>query len=317
MRAARIRGPGRVEIEDAPMPEPGHGQVRFRVEGSGVCASNLGPWKGLPWLKYPLGPGEGGHEAWGVVDAVGRSVSRLRPGDRIAALSGHAYADYDVTDEASAMLLPRELEGLDFPAEALACAFNVFRRADVRAGQVVAIVGIGFLGAILTKLCSAACARVIALSRRESSLDVARALGAMEVMPMQHPEASVSRVEVITRREMCDTVIEVVGTQQALDLSAKLVKTRGHLVIAGYHQDGPRTVDMQSWNWRGIDVSNAHERDPEVYMNGMRAAVHAVVSGSLPLSPLLTHRYSLEELGTALDATRDKPQGFVKAVVCP
>ena len=48
---------------------------------------------------------------------------------------------------------------------------------------------------------------------------------------------------------------------------------RGRLVIAGYHQDGPRQVNMQLWNWRGIDVINAHERDPRRYVDGMRAAV--------------------------------------------
>jgi threonine dehydrogenase-like Zn-dependent dehydrogenase len=72
---------------------------------------------------------------------------------------------------------------------------------------------------------------------------------------------------------------------------------------------------MQLWNWRGLDVINAHERDPEVYMAGIRAAVAAVNSGRLDPRPLYTHVYPLERLGEALDATRDRPDGFLKALV--
>ena len=52
-------------------------------------------------------------------------------------------------------------------------------------------------------------------------------------------------------------------------------------VVAGYHQDGPRKVNMQLWNWRGIDVVNAHERDPKTYIQGIREAVDAVRACSI------------------------------------
>src|SRR3954462_6099614 len=98
MRAARIVGPEKFEIESVPRPEPKPNELRFRVEGCGVCASNLGPWFGLPWTRYPLGPGESGHEAWGIVDAVGENVTGFSQGDRVAAVSYNAYAEFDVAD---------------------------------------------------------------------------------------------------------------------------------------------------------------------------------------------------------------------------
>src|SRR4051812_19309106 len=101
MRAARIVAPQQFAIESVPVPVPKPHEVRFRVEGSGVCASNLGPWFGLPWTQYPLKPGESGHEAWGIVDAVGERVRGVVPGDRIAALSFNAYAEFDVVEEHS------------------------------------------------------------------------------------------------------------------------------------------------------------------------------------------------------------------------
>jgi threonine dehydrogenase-like Zn-dependent dehydrogenase len=72
---------------------------------------------------------------------------------------------------------------------------------------------------------------------------------------------------------------------------------------------------MQLWNWRGLDVINAHERDPKAYADGIRDAVGAVASGRLDPSALYTHRYPLERLDEALDATRDRPDGFLKALV--
>jgi threonine dehydrogenase-like Zn-dependent dehydrogenase len=72
---------------------------------------------------------------------------------------------------------------------------------------------------------------------------------------------------------------------------------------------------MQLWNWRGLDVINAHERDPRAYLEGMRAAVHAVASGLLDPSPLYTHRFPLDRLASALEATRKRPDGFLKALV--
>ena len=72
---------------------------------------------------------------------------------------------------------------------------------------------------------------------------------------------------------------------------------------------------MQNWNWKGIDVVNAHERDPAVQLQGVQEAVDAVASGRLDPARLYTHRYPLERLGDALDATRDKPGNFVKALV--
>ena len=70
--------------------------------------------------------------------------------------------------------LPAALDGVPFPGEPLGCAINIFRRSDIEAGQTVAIVGIGFLGALLTQLAAHAGARVIAISRRPFALDVAR-----------------------------------------------------------------------------------------------------------------------------------------------
>jgi threonine dehydrogenase-like Zn-dependent dehydrogenase len=112
-------------------------------------------------------------------------------------------------------------------------------------------------------------------------------------------------------------VIEAVGKQWPLDLAAELTREGGRLVIAGYHQDGPRQVNMQLWNWRGFDVVNAHERDPAVARRGIEEAVDAISDGLIDPRLVITHKYPLDRLGDALHATRDRPGNFVKAVVIP
>jgi len=316
MKAAVLAEPGTIVVrDDVPVPQPGEGEVRLRLEGCGVCASNLEPWEGLEWMSYPTQPGDLGHEGWGRVDAVGPGVTDLAVGDRVAALSYRSFAQSDVARADMVAKLPPELEGQPFPGEPLGCAFNIFRRSDMQPGQTVAIIGIGFLGAVLCHLASRAGARVIAISRRQESLDLARHYGAAETIFMHDHYAIIEGVKQLTGEAMCERVIECVGKQWPLDLAGELVGFGGRLVIAGYHQDGPRQVSMQMWNWKGIDVANAHERDPAVQMRGLREAIAAVADGSFGPAPLYTHTYPLERLGEALDATRDKPEGFVKALV--
>lgn len=315
MRAAVLTAPGTITLTDVAAPEPAADEVRIRLEGCGVCASNLEPWAGLDWMTYPGEAGGLGHEGWGVIDAVGAEVDGFAPGDRVAALSYRSFADADVAKASMVAKLPPELDGQPFPGEPLGCAFNIYRRSDIQPGQTVAIIGIGFLGAVLTKLATDAGARVIAISRRQESLDLARHYGAAETIPMHDHYVIIEQVKALTDGAMCERVIEAVGKQWPLDLAGELIGFGGRLVIAGYHQDGPRQVSMQNWNWKGIDVVNAHERDPKVQLRGVQEAIDAVASGRLDPAPLYTHRYTLDQLGEALDATRDKPGNFVKALV--
>ncbi|CCF19565.1 Alcohol dehydrogenase GroES domain protein [Pseudorhizobium banfieldiae] len=315
MSAAIITAPGTIVVEQRPLPQPGQGQVRIRLEGCGVCASNLTPWAGPDWMKFPTEPGDLGHEGWGYIEALGEGVDGLKFGDRVAALSYRAYASHDVADADKVVPLPDALEDTPFPGEPLGCAMNIFRRSEIRAGQTVAIIGIGFLGALLTQLATAAGARLIAISRRTYSLEVARRMGATECIPMEDHWQIIEEVKRLTDNRMCDRVIEAVGKQWPLDLAAELTRERGRLVIAGYHQDEARQVNMQLWNWRGLDVINAHERDPAEYIRGIREAVDAVAEGRLDPSSLYTHRFRLDQLDQALDMTRERPEGFLKALV--
>ena len=314
MRAGVVDAPRKATLQEVPVPSPGPGEVLVRLEGCGVCGSNLPVWEGRDWFTYPLEAGAPGHEGWGVVDSAGAGVETSMVGERVAMLSSRAFAEYDVAPVASIVRLPEELAGKPFPGEPLGCAVNIFKRSDIRPGQTVAIVGVGFLGVVLTRLAANAGARVLAIARRPFALDLARQYGADQTILMDDHQRIIERVKELTGGEGCERVIEAVGLQWPLDLAGELTRERSRLIIAGYHQDSPRQVDMQMWNWRGLDVINAHERDPQVYVEGIKEAVELVASGKLDPDPLYT-TFPLDNLQGAMEAMRQRPDGFLKALV--
>src|SRR5690606_2426961 len=130
-----------------------------------------------------------------------------------------------------------------------------------------------------------------AVSRRPFALSVARACGAADTVPLTDRDPTIAQLAELTGGLHCDRVIEATGEQLPLDIAGAVTRERGRLVIAGFHQDGSRHIDMFLWNWRGLDVINAHERRPALYVRGMRDAVAAVSSGVLDPAPLYTHRF--------------------------
>lgn len=315
LTAARVTGPGQVEMVELPLPEPGAGEVRVRLEGCGVCASNLGPWSGPEWMEFPLEPGELGHEGWGRIDAIGAGVDQARLGERVAVFGDHGFASHEVVLQDAVLPVPHALEDRPVPAEPLGCAVSIFRASRVQPGDRVAIIGVGFLGALLTRLATQAGARVIGISRREESLELARQMGAEHTILLADHGEILGEMSRLTDGQGCDICIECTGHQWPLDLAAEITRESGRLVIAGYHQDGPRQVNMQLWNWRAFEIVNAHVRDRQAILATMRDAMDMMADGTLTPEPLLTHRFPLSRLGDALDATRDKPDGLVKAVV--
>jgi len=161
--------------------------------------------------------------------------------------------------------------------------------------------------------------RIVAIDVREEARHRALALGADEVY---HPD-DVPADDLLTRfsewdsPKGMDVVIEASGTQAGLTLAGNMVRAHGILSILGYHQGNPREVDVEMWNWKAIDVINAHVRRRADLMESMRIGLALLASGLIDLACLVTHRYDLNGVDQAFADLRDKPAGFVKAVVLP
>ncbi|MGI9145209.1 MAG: alcohol dehydrogenase catalytic domain-containing protein [Chloroflexota bacterium] len=301
MLAARLLGPHDLKVVQVADPAPAAGEVLVRLRACGICASDLNAWRGVPGIEYPLPPGAPGHETWGEVVELGHAaeLTGLRVGQHVTGLLWNGLAELGVARAENLVTIDRPLLG-----EPLACAVNVLRRAGP--AHLLAFVGFGYLAMQCAQLLPPG-TRWIALSRREESRALALRLGA---------EATYSFDSVPA--ELWDSlplVIEAAGVQQTLDYATWLTAYNGRLVIAGYHADGPRTVNLQSWNWKGINVINAHDRDPAVFVRALRDGLRLATERRLNLAAYETHEFELADTAAAFRAAEARPPGFVKALV--
>ncbi len=314
MKASVISSPKHIDIIDTPVPEPEKDEVLVKLNGTGVCISNLPVWEGRPWFNYPFEPGAPGHEGYGTVELTGEGVDDFSRGDRVAVLSYHAYAEYDKIDKSNVVKLPSDFNNSPFPGEPLACAVNILNRSDIKAGQAVVVIGSGFIGCLLIQLLKAAGADVIAVSQRKSSLEFAEKSGADYLVKFGEIWEVAKKIKELAP-EGVQRVIEATGAQRSLDLATEIISEYGKLIIAGYHQDGMRSIKMQQWNWKAIDVINAHERNPQVYIDGLKEAIRKTQEGILRPHELITHSFGIDDINRAFEMLHQKPEGFLKGVI--
>lgn len=208
MKAAQVARPGGpFELVERPIPEPGAGQVRIRVEACGICHSDVFVKEGgFPGISYPRVPG---HEVAGKIDAVGAGVTLWKPGARVGVgwHGGHCfqcdpcrrgdfvncrsegvtglthdggYAEYMVAPQESLARMPDELGAAE--AGPLCCAgitvFNALRNSGARAGDTVAVQGIGGLGHLAIQFASKMGFRTVAISGGPEKQNLAHRIGA-------------------------------------------------------------------------------------------------------------------------------------------
>jgi L-iditol 2-dehydrogenase len=151
---------------------------------------------------------------------------------------------------------------------------------------------------------------------RPDALARAERLGATRVVDT----SSQSLADVVaeaTGGRGADLTSKVTGVNAGLDLAGQVTRMSGKLCVVGYHQGGPRTIPLGTWNWMAFDVVNAHFRETDMIMRGMRAGMRLVEAGVLDVSALVTGVYPLDRIAEAFEAATARADGFVKAVIEP
>jgi threonine dehydrogenase-like Zn-dependent dehydrogenase len=265
----------------------------------------LHAWEGpLPEYPAPIG-----HEPVGIVEEAGRGVTRPAAGDVVTGRFGPAFSEYLIVGQHDLVVVPPGL-GLDESiGEPLGCVVEARRRTPIESGDVVAVVGAGYMGLLMLELLGISGAGIIiAIDPRTDVRSAALELGADEAFAPE--DASID-----DRAGAFDVVIEATGTQEGLDTATRLVREHGVISILGFHQGGRRSVDMETWNWKAIDVINAHVRRRDLLNEAIRRGLELVRSERIHPARLLTHRFRLEEVDAAFEALASKPEGFIKAIV--
>jgi alcohol dehydrogenase, propanol-preferring len=262
MRALVLPGVDRpLEMVERPVPQPGPGEVRVRVEACGVCGSDVFLQKGgFGADKLPRVPG---HEAAGRVDLLGPAVDGLAEGQQVAlyyidAPAGSpshredrenidpeltrmgvdvdgAFADYVVRPAHTLVptSTPIDPPTLAVLTDAVATPYHALtRRAAVRPGETVLVLGIGGIGSNAVQIARHLGARVIAASRRDTKLELARELGAYDVVTTGHADDA-ERLRAACGPTGPDVVLQCVASAELDALAVRVAAPGGRVVLVG------------------------------------------------------------------------------------
>ena len=259
MRAVQIsKAGGPFEQVEREIPEPKTGQVRLKVEACGICHSDaIVKYAAIPGVTLPRVPG---HEIAGRIDAVGPGVNGCKAGDRagVGWYGGHCgecvpcrkgqfincvalkvtgilrdggYAEYVVVEAQALAHIPDKMSAVD--AAPLMCAgittFNALRNSGARAGDTVAVQGIGGLGHLGVQYASRMGFRTVALSSGSDKEEFARQLGAHEYIDT----AKVPTGEGLQRLGGADLILATAPHADAVSAAVAGLKPRGVLLIVG------------------------------------------------------------------------------------
>lgn len=333
MKAVVIEEPGVVALREIDAPVCGPGEVVVRSRAAGVCRTDLEVLRGeldRRWVRYPCVPG---HEWSGEIAEVGDGVEGLAAGDRVVCegmipcgrcrrcLAGETnlcenydqlgftrVGGYGELVLAPARIVHRLPDHVSFEAGVLVEPASVVQRALERvrlaAGEAVGVVGVGTLGSlaiVLSRLVGPA--RVVAFGIREEELELAQRLGADETVDVSSVEPRLGEL---------DLVLETAGAVPAVELATRLVREGGRVALLGIAGEGKTLAPLPA--------DRIALRDLELigsvgYTSATWARVVALLAErSVDFSPIVTHRFPLEEFGRAFDLMENR-EGIVAKIV--
>jgi threonine dehydrogenase-like Zn-dependent dehydrogenase len=302
------------ELRAAEKPVCKKNQVIIKTEFCGICEGDLHRYKmALENNELPDIPILG-HEASGTVVEVGDCVQEFEPGDKVTSMKEGAFAEYCAA-------APSELAKIDGEGnyaelnkdplgEAVACCVHAGNRFNLKAGDSVAVIGLGFMGLVSMELAQLQGAvETTAFDLLDWRLKKAKNLGADQAY---NPE-KLSEVDKEKLAERFDLVIEATGVQAAVDLATDFVKKHGRIVLLGYHQSngGMRQVDMKKWNYKAIDVINGHVRNLREKRDAMELGYRLVDKNKIRLEEFVSE-YNFEDIEKAFKDLKDRKKDIYK-----
>jgi L-iditol 2-dehydrogenase len=314
VKAAVLTAPRTIELVDTEVPVVGPGQARLRILQCGVCTSELDLWTGQDPEALPT---RIGHEIAGVVEETGPGVSGLALGQRVAAwVPGGGFAEQAVVEERFCVPVAPHVT---YPAvaEPLACVVNAVELAAPALADDVVIIGAGFMGALVQMVTGLKGPRTITVADlRNDALDRAARLGATRVVNTT-TDSLTDAVGKVTDGCGADLSYEITGVSEGLRMAGEATRMSGKVCVVAYHQGGTREIPLGRWNWMAFQIVNAHFRDIDTIMHGMRAGMRLVNAGILDVSGLMTCTFPLASIAEAFEIASARPEHFVKAVVEP
>ncbi len=301
MRLSQLVGPRTSKVVTLPDPVPAADQVLVEVLACGVCTSDLSAWRGHDPSAAPM---RLGHEIAGRVVAVGANATRWAVGDLVTGLGGEGFADLAVMDANAILPIPVGISPAHALGEPVAVLEEALSRSPSPTGLKVAVVGLGFMGLGLVQLVKRhAPARLIGVDPGPSRRQRALSLGLDDaIAPDALPD------------DRMDLVLEATGVTPGLATAGALVRPFGTLNVIGYHHAGEAKMDMDLW-YKAVTVVNGFCPDRTRVIGAMVTALDLIAQRRFSYAPLVTHRYTLDQVDEAFTAMEAAGPDFVKGVL--
>jgi 2-desacetyl-2-hydroxyethyl bacteriochlorophyllide A dehydrogenase len=321
MIAAVLRGPRELRLESRDALAPGAGEAVVQVRAAGLCGTDHRIWTGDRPVAYPRVMG---HELIGTVGAVGAGVDHLAPGDQVAVEPNYSCGTCPLCREGNRNLcLSRTAVGIDVdggfaeevlvparccrPAppgiaddqllltEPLAVVVRAVGRGEPAAGETAAVLGVGSLGLLAVQVLKARGARVLAVSRSDRRLPLAREVGA-DAVATATAGVDIAAARALSGREGVDLVIETAGTAEAVAQAVELCRPGGRIVLTGL----PHEPTSLSFFWvvrRELRILGSM-----IYQDEFPEAMRLLATGTVRAERLVTHRFPIAEIQRAFAA---------------
>jgi L-iditol 2-dehydrogenase len=324
MRISQIVAPRTSEVIEIDDPAPADHQVLVEVVASGVCTSDLTPWR-------TGGRGDGtpvrlGHEIVGLVLSAGANARGWSAGDLVTGLGGPGFATRAVLDAANILPVPAGIDPALAIGEPVADLEEALSRTRMTAGDQVAVVGLGFMGLGLVQLVKDRAPGLLigvdpVPGARHRALDLgADLVFAPDSVPAEFggPGVGGPGVGGVERAgdRRADVVLEATGVTPGLKTAGGLVRPFGTLCVVGYHHAGDAPMDMDLW-YKAVTIVNGFCPEKPRLMRAMRDALDLIARHRFSYAPLVTHRFALADVDQAYELMDARADGFVKAVLVP
>lgn len=341
MRSLRLHGPRDLRLHDEPIPEPREGEVQIQIKSVGICASDLHYYRdgriGTTSITTPIIIG---HEASGVVTALGEGVTGIRVGTRVAiepakpcmeceyCKSEHynvcpgipffgtpptdgCLRDY-ITWPASLVLpIPDSLSFDDAAmAEPLAVGAYAVELAQPKPDDVVVVLGAGAIGlSVLQAAKIAGVEEVIVFEPIESRREVAEQSGTPEVFD-PHSSNSEDIVMKLTNGRGADIVFECTGEEDAVREASRIARVLGKIMVVGIPDGDDYPFDASSARRKQLTAVFVRRSNLTT-----EKSIEWIAEGQVDVAVYATHHFPLEQAAEAMELAIAKEDGVIRAVV--
>lgn len=341
MKVAVMNGVGKMGFVEREIPQPADNEVLVKLEYVGICGSDMHYYETGRIGDYVVEPPFVlGHEPGGVVVEVGKNVTHLKVGDRVALepgkTCGHCeycregkynlcpdvvffatppvdgvFQEYVAHEAALCFKLPENVDTLEGALiEPLAVGFHAANQGGTHAGQTAVVFGAGCIGLVsMMALKAEGVSRVYVVDIMQKRLDKAMELGATGVINSMNTDVQ-EEIGRLTEGKGVDLVIETAGMEVTTRQAIHVTKKGATIVLVGYSKTGEMTLPLSLALDKELTFKTVFR-----YRHIYPMAIEAVASGKVNLKGIVSNIFNFDDIQAAMDKSVSDKANIVKSVV--